>query len=76
MTMQVWEGDLPKKQEKHHVRNTILYAMLFALLYFIGDRIYDEMQYEYPPRDVAPRAYKTVHVIRFESTVCWKCHKP
>lgn len=34
------------------------------------------IDFEFPDRNKFKNAYKTVHVIRFESTICWDCHKP
>lgn len=76
MTMQCWEGDGPAKERRHYVCHAILLSLIALLLYFIAGGLYDAVQAEHPPRDVAPRAYETVHVVRFEDTVCWRCHRP
>ena len=54
-----------------HAIASVAFAILgMAIMYSMAD----PREREFPPRDQFRNVYQTVHVMRWEKTVCYECH--
>jgi hypothetical protein len=66
-----------KLSNTHEIVIAIVFALIVAALIVLASNLVcasSPKQADFPPREDFPRAYETVKVLRYEDTVCFKCH--
>ena len=51
----------------------VILMILFVIIVILFSM--PEPRNYHPPRDQFPRSYETVTVLRFEDTICYRCHR-